>query len=103
MKKNSQPKIDIGHVAKLANLELTPKEKKLFAKQLLEILGFVKKLSEVDTKDIEPLAHAAGLTNVWREDETIPSLKPTKALSNAKQIYNDFFKVKAIFDDASAP
>jgi len=96
-------RIDIEHVAKLANLELTKVEKKKFEKQLTQILDYVKKLSAVDTKNVKPLAHAAGLKNVWREDnQTIPSLTSEEVLSNAKNTHNNFFKVKAIFDDASA-
>ena len=92
-------RIDIEHVAKLANLELTQVEKKKFEKQLSQILAYVEKLSEVDTRNTKPLAHAAGLKNTWRTDsETIPSLTPEEVLSNAKNAHNNFFKVKAIFD-----
>lgn len=97
----SKVKIDIDHVAKLANLELTKTEKKKFAEQLSQILDYFEKLSEVDTKKVQPLAHAAGLTNVARVDETIPSLESSQALKNAKSTYQDFFKVKAIFDAES--
>ncbi len=98
-KQKVKVKIDIEHVAKLANLKLTPKEKKKFAEQLSQILDYVEKLSEVDTKKIQPLAHARGLVNVARVDETIPSLEPAEALSNSKKTHQDFFKVKAIFDE----
>jgi len=98
MNKSKKPKIDIDYVTKLANLELTPKEIKKFSKQLPQILEYVGKLSEVDTKNVSPLAHAAGLKNVWRKDEVIPSLTPQEALANAKETHNDLFKVKAIFD-----
>lgn len=94
-------KIDIEHVAKLANLKLTETEKKKFAGQLSQILDYFEKLSEVDTKKVQPLAYAAGLTNVARVDETIPSLESSQALKNAKSTYQDFFKVKAIFDAES--
>jgi aspartyl-tRNA(Asn)/glutamyl-tRNA(Gln) amidotransferase subunit C len=99
MNKSKQPKIDIDHVTKLANLELTPKEIKKFSKQLPKILEYVEKLSQVDTKNVKPLAHAAGLTNVWKEDEAIPSLTSQEALSNTKKTHNDLFRVKAIFDE----
>lgn len=95
----TKQKIDINHVAKLANLELTATEKKKFAAQLSEILDYIEKLSEVNIKKVKPLAHAAGLTNVWREDVAIPSLSTEDVLKNAKQRHEDFFKVKAIFDE----
>lgn len=97
--RKARSEIDIDHVAKLANLELTKDEKEKFAGQLSQILEYAKKLSRVDTKKVSPLAHAAGLVNSWREDETIPSLTSQEVLENAKQTHQDFFKVKAIFDE----
>jgi len=96
-------KIDIDRVVKLANLELTVAEKKKFSVQLSQILEYVAKLSEVDTKKVKPLAYAAGLTNVWRGDTATPSLSTEDVLKNAKQTHEDFFKVKAIFDADISP
>ena len=91
-------KIDVAHVAKLANLPLKPEEKEKFEKQLSEILSYVEKLKEVDTKDVETTSQVTGLENVTREDETILSLSQEEALKNAKSTHNGFFKVKAILD-----
>jgi len=90
--------IDIRHVAKLAGLELASSETKKYSMQLPKILRYFKQLSKVDTEDVMPLVHAIGLKNVWREDKTIPSFTSQEALSNAQEIHNDFFKIKAIFD-----
>jgi len=89
-------KIDVVHIAKLANLPLKPKEKEKFEKQLSEILAYVEKLKEVDTKNIEAASQVTGLENVTREDETSPSLTQEEALSNSKSNHNGLFKVKAI-------
>lgn len=91
-------KIDVPHVAKLANLPLKPEEKEKFEKQLSEILSYVEKLKEVDTKDVETTSQVTGLENVTREDETSPSLTQEEALSNSKSTHNDLFKVKAILE-----
>ena len=90
-------KIDVSHVAKLANLPLKPDEEKRFEKQLSEILSYVEKLKEVDTKNVEITSQVTGLENVTRQDETKPSLSQEEVLSNAKSTHNDLFKVKAIF------
>lgn len=97
--KRIEKKINIDYVAKLANLELTTSEKTQLSAQLPRILEYVNTLSRVDTAGIEPLAHVAGLTNVWREDQTVPSLTAQEALANAKETHNDFFQVKAILDE----
>lgn len=89
-------KIDVAHVAKLANLPLKPKEEKKFEKQLSEILSYVEKLENIDTKDVEMTSQVTGLKNVTREDGAIPSLSQEEALSNSKSNHNGLFKVKAI-------
>lgn len=92
-------KVDIDHVAKLANLELSVAEKKKFSKQLLQILEYVEKLSEVNTQNISPMTHASSFSNVMRKDETEPSLPQDEALKNTKNAHNNFFKVNAIFEE----
>ena len=92
-------KIDVAHVAKLANLPLTPVEEKKFEKQLSEILSYVEKLKEVDTKNVETTSRVTGLENVIREDQTSPSITQEEALSNTKSKYNGLFKVKAILEE----
>lgn len=92
-------KIDVTHIAKLANLPLNPEEKEKFEKQLSETLGYVNKLNSVDTKNVEPTSQVTGLENVTREDDAKPSLTQEQALSNTKSKSNGFFKVKAILGE----
>ena len=92
-------KIDVGHIAKLANLSLSKGEQDKFGKQLSEILSYVEKLKEVDTKNIETTSQVTGLENVTREDIATPSLSQEEALSNSKSTHNGMFKVKAIFKE----
>lgn len=91
-------KIDVSHVARLANLPLKPEEKDKFEKQLSGILSYMEKLREVDTKNVEITSQVTGLENVTREDETSPSLTQEEALSNTKSQHNGLFKVKAILE-----
>lgn len=91
-------KIDVSHVAKLANLPLTDKEKEKFEKQLNDILSYIEKLNEVDTKNVEPTPQVTGLENVARKDKACPSLPQEEVLTNTKQKQNGMFKIPAIFD-----
>lgn len=91
-------KINVSHVAKLANLTLSGEEKRKFETQLSSILEYVEKLKKVDTRDVEPTSQVTGLENVLREDEPTPSLPQEDVLKNAKSKHNGFFKVKAILD-----
>lgn len=91
-------KIDVSQVAKLANLPLTSEEKKKFEKQLVEILDYIKKLEEINTKNIPPTSQVTELENVTREDTALPSLPQEEVLKNTKSKHNGFFKVKAILE-----
>ncbi len=93
-------KIDVKHVAKLANLTLIPAEEQKFGKQLEGILSYFEKLKEVDTSGVEETSQVTGLENVMREDvETNCELSQEEALSNAKSTEKGFIKVKAILEE----
>ncbi len=92
-------KIDVSHVAKLANLKLNENQIKTFQKQLQSILDYIDKLKEVNTAKIEETSQVTGLENVTRNDDTSPSFSPEEALSNTKSQHNGLFKVKGIFNE----
>lgn len=92
-------KIDVKHIAKLANLPLKDSEIPKFEKQLSQVLMYVDKLKEVDTKNTEQTSQVTGLENVLREDKAKQSLTQEEALSNAKNQHNGFFQVKGVFEE----
>lgn len=96
LKYNSSMKLDISHVAKLANLSLYDEEKKKFTTQLDETIQYIENLDEVNTEGVEPTSQVTGLENVTRDDVVKPSLTQEQALSNSKSTHNGFFKVKGI-------
>lgn len=63
---------EIEHLATLSNLSLEADEKKALKKDLTAILGYVSKLSELDTEDVEPTYQVFEMENVWRVDEILP-------------------------------
>lgn len=87
---------DVEHVAKLARLELTDKEKELYTKQLGDVLKYVEQMNEVDTSDVKPMTQVVDFCNVMRED--VPNLEISKEalMSNAPDEENGFFKVPKI-------
>lgn len=92
-------KLNIKHIAKLANLPITQEEEKKLDKQLLETLHYVEILKEIDTAHVEPTAHVTGLENVTREDKALPSLSQEEALFNTTKSNKGFFEVDAILDN----
>lgn len=75
--------IDIDYVANLARIALTEEEKTLFSGQLDQVLTYIEKLNTVDVSEVEPMAHAFALTNVWGEDKAASPLPVETALKNA--------------------
>jgi aspartyl-tRNA(Asn)/glutamyl-tRNA(Gln) amidotransferase subunit C len=88
----------IEHIALLARLELSEEEKKLFSEQLGNIIQYIDKLNEIDTTDIEPTAHVLPMQNVLRKDELQPSLQRDKALLNAPDSRDGFYRVPKIIE-----
>jgi aspartyl-tRNA(Asn)/glutamyl-tRNA(Gln) amidotransferase subunit C len=75
--------LNIDHVAHLARLALTPEEKAKFAQQLSDVLHHMEQLDKVDVSNVEPMAHASPVYNVWADDVAQPGLSVEAALRNA--------------------
>jgi len=98
----------VEHIAKLARIELTEKEKEKFTKELSSILDYVEKLKEVDTSQVEPVAQVTGLENVMREDKEVKSPPAfakrekskvrSKLLKQAPKRKGDYIKVPKILE-----
>ena len=89
---------DIQYVANLARIALSPEQEARLAAQLEDILGYVKKLEELDVTGVEPMAHAVPLANVLRTDEVQPSIPQEAALANAPKQANGLFVVPKIVE-----
>jgi len=91
-------KQEVEHVAKLARLEFSETEKEQFAGQLSNILTYVEKMNELDTKGVEPTAHVLDIRNVMRDDVAAPSLPQDRALANAPEKAAGHYKVPKIIE-----
>jgi len=96
MKRKHLSKKEVEHIAWLAHIELSDKEKTLFTEQFNEILDYFKKIDEVDTEGVEPTYHVLDLKNVSRKDKTTPSLPTDEALRNAPKKEKKFIKAPRI-------
>jgi|SRR3989344_1593199 len=91
-------KVDVKHLAKLAQMEVTEKEEKTLEKGFEQTLKVIDQLNELDTSQVKPTSQVTGLTNVWREDKVDKSrmLTQKQALSNAKKTHKGYFVVPAV-------
>ncbi len=87
---------DVEHVAKLARLELTEEEKEKYAGQLGDVLKYVEQMNEVDTSNVEPMAHAIDFVNVMREDKVFYEQSKEELMKNAPVEEDGFFRVPKI-------
>ena len=90
--------LDVGYVSKLARLNLTDEETRLFQKQLADVLKYAEKLREVDVSRVEAAAHAVPMFNVFREDEPCDWLTADEALGNAPHKANQLFIVTKVVE-----
>ena len=90
---------EVEKVSLLARLELSDEELDRMTSQMGEILGYVDLLSELDTSDVEPMAHALDVANVFRDDRVHPSLEREAALANAPHRDEECYRVPAVLGE----
>lgn len=92
---------EVEHIAQLARIKLTEKEKDKFRKELSLILDYVNKLNELDTQNVEPLYQTTGIINALRDDEYRKDFEMNEGLNEkligqAPHKENRFIKVKSV-------
>lgn len=102
---------DVAYVADLAHLELTEEERVHMLKDLNSILGYIERLNQLDTSNVEPMAQVASrygaraggqgsgsFDYATRPDEELPCLPQDEALRNAPVTDGTFFKVPKVIE-----
>ncbi|MEK6613679.1 MAG: Asp-tRNA(Asn)/Glu-tRNA(Gln) amidotransferase subunit GatC [Candidatus Binatota bacterium] len=89
---------EVRRVALLARLQLSQQEEEIFTGQLDKILQYVEKLNQLDTANVEPLAHVVDIVNPWRADHVVNRPSPDAMLANAPARERDFLKVPKIIE-----
>jgi aspartyl-tRNA(Asn)/glutamyl-tRNA(Gln) amidotransferase subunit C len=90
---------DVEKVSLLARLRLSPEELERMTEQMGQIVAYVESLSELDTDNVEPMAHALDVANVFAADELRPSLDRAAALANAPHHDGEFYLVPAVLGE----
>ncbi len=94
---------DVLYVADLANLELTPEERKSMVRDLSSILDYIGRLNELDTSNVPAMAqvatqHGECSDRAQREDVLRPCLPHDEAMKNAPVTDGQFFKVPKVIE-----
>lgn len=88
----------IAHIAHLSRLRFEGADKARIMQDLNNIIGFMGKLSEVPTDDVEPLVFMSDEVNVLRDDEPQQTITQQEALSNAPKKDSDYFRIPKVLD-----
>jgi len=81
------------YLQQLGRIRLTPEEAEKTKKDLSNILGYIDMLNELDTSGVEPMSHAFGRTNVFREDNVTNGDSRDDILLNAPESKDGSFLV----------
>jgi aspartyl-tRNA(Asn)/glutamyl-tRNA(Gln) amidotransferase subunit C len=90
---------DVKKVSLLARLRLTDDELDRMTEQMVQIVGYVESLSELDTENVEPMAHPLEVSNVFAADELRESLPRDAALAGAPHHDREFYLVPAVLGE----
>jgi aspartyl-tRNA(Asn)/glutamyl-tRNA(Gln) amidotransferase subunit C len=89
----------VDHIAHLSRLEYkTEVEKAAIMKDLERMIGFVDKLNELNTDQVEPLIYMNEDVNHWRADEVGQHTPQKEALANAPNKDSDYFRVPKVIN-----
>ena len=89
-------KEEILHIAKLADLKIEENETDEYAKNLEDILDFVKVLNSVDTENVEESIGTVNSTNVFRKDEVKEFEDKEALLQNAPEKEDNMFNIPKV-------
>jgi aspartyl-tRNA(Asn)/glutamyl-tRNA(Gln) amidotransferase subunit C len=90
---------EVANLARLARIAMSDAELDHLAGEMDVILGAVARVQEVAGKDVPATSHPLDVNNVVREDEVLPSLLPSEALSGAPASEDQRFKVPQILGE----
>jgi len=87
---------DVERIATLAQLELTDEEKRLFTKQLADVLAYAEQVQAIDTSGVPATAHVNSAQRTERDDVPQPCLSVEDVLANAPDADAGLFRVPRV-------
>ncbi|QDU27805.1 Aspartyl/glutamyl-tRNA(Asn/Gln) amidotransferase subunit C [Anatilimnocola aggregata] len=95
----SLSRADVEKVSLLGRLLLSEAELGTMTSQLGRIVGYVEQLSALKTDDVQPMAHAFDLQNVFADDIQGEHLPRAAALANAPKRDEECYRVPAVLGE----
>jgi aspartyl-tRNA(Asn)/glutamyl-tRNA(Gln) amidotransferase subunit C len=91
----------IEKLAELSRIHLTKDEEQKFQEDIGRILDYVKKLEEVETGAMAPLASITGAKNIMRDDAAelhVPGSNPKDLLNAAPVSEDGYVKTRSVWN-----
>ena len=90
---------EVAHLARLSRLALSDEDLDHLAPQLNQIISSVARVQEVAAEGIPPTTQALPVSNVFRDDVTVPPIGADAALDQAPAAEQERFRVPRILDE----
>lgn len=91
-------KHELEHLAKLARIELDPKEEEKLLKDLGNMLEHFKDLQNLPTDNVVPMAGGTDLKNIFREDAERENTNRGAGVEAFPEKEKSFLKIPPVFD-----
>ena len=88
----------INNLARLAKLDFETNSLGKIKEDLEKIILFIKKLDDIDTRDVKPLIYINTENNKYREDVLGENFSQIEALKNAPKKDSDYFLVSRVLN-----
>ena len=95
----SLTRADVEKVSLLGRLRLSDAELDTMTQQMGRIVGYIEQLSELNTDNVHPMAHALEMHNVFADDALGASLLREAALANAPKRDAECYRVPAVLGE----
>ena len=95
----SLTRADVEKISLLGRLLLSDVELDKMTEQMGRTVGYIEQLSELNTDNVQPMAHAQEMHNVFAEDVITASLPREAALANAPKKDAECYRVPAVLGE----
>lgn len=89
---------DIKKISRLARIEVAPENRESIAQQVGGIIGWVEKLNEVNTDNVEPLTNVSESFLRLNKDEITDGNIAEDILKNSNQAKYGYFAVPKVIE-----
>ena len=90
---------EIRYLAHLSRIQLSEEEVGNLNKDLSQLLDYIGQLKSLPTEAVAPTNAVLPAYNRFRKDEITPSLAVEKALANAPERMDNFFRVPRVITE----